>query len=161
MSELVLILFGKLWKYEWNKDFSGNINNSKGLYSLVEDTATIVVKNLDIYKKEGEKGFSKVPGVGRGIAAHIRAIFEKKDFPEHTKLKKKYPVDVLGLTAIDGVGPKMVKALWQKLKIRSVADLEHAARKGKIRGIEHFGEKTEEKILKGISKVSKIFSKFL
>ena len=105
----------------------------------------------DIYKKEGEKGFSKVPGVGRGIAAHIRAIFEKKDFPEHTKLKKKYPVDVLGLTAIDGVGPKMVKALWQKLKIRSVADLEHAARKGKIRGIEHFGEKTEEKILKGIS----------
>lgn len=106
---------------------------------------------LDIYKKEGERGFSKVPGVGKGIVAHIRAILEKKDFPEHTKLKKKYPVDVLGLTAIEGVGPKMVKTLWEKLRVRTVADLEMAARQGKIRGLAHFGEKTEGKILKGIS----------
>ena len=105
----------------------------------------------DIYKKEGERGFSKVPSVGKGIAAHIRAILEKKDFPEHAKLKKMYPVDIIGLTAIEGVGPKMVKTLWKKLKIRTVADLEKAARGGKVRGIEHFGEKTERKILKGIS----------
>ena len=105
----------------------------------------------DIYKKEGARALENVPGVGKGIAAHIQAILEKKDFSEHVKLKNKYPVDVIGLTAIEGVGPKMVKVLWQKLKIRTVGDLERAARRRKIRGLEHFGEKTEKKILKGIS----------
>ena len=105
----------------------------------------------DIYKREGDSGFKKVPGVGAGISAHIHALLTKRSFPEYRDLKKKYPVDILALTAIEGVGPKMVGALWEKLKIRDVPQLERAARAGKIKNLPHFGEKSETKILKGIA----------
>ncbi len=105
---------------------------------------------IDLYKREGKNGLEKIPSVGKGIAAHIRAILEKKDFPEHVRMKKKYPVDILGLTGIEGVGPKMVKTLWQKLRVRTVRDLERAVRAGKVRNLPRFGEKSEKKILKGI-----------
>ena len=65
-------------------------------------------------------------------------------------MKKETPVDISGLKAVEGVGPKMIKTLWQKLNVRTREDLERAARAGKIRKLEHFGKKSEEKILKGI-----------
>lgn len=104
----------------------------------------------DIYKKEGEKGFLRVPGVGKGIAAHVKALLRKERFPEYDKLKKKYPIDITELLAIEGVGPKMVKTLWQKLKVRTLKDLEKVVREGKVSKLEHFGAKSQEKISKGI-----------
>ena len=92
----------------------------------------------------------QIPGVGKGIAFHIATILKGRSFPEYAKLKKKIPVDISALSSIEGVGPKMIKTLYEKLKIRNVADLEKAAKAGKIRKIPYFGEKSEEKILKGI-----------
>lgn len=104
----------------------------------------------EMYKKGGKEALKKIPGVGEGIAAHLAEFLEKGYFKEYERLKKKAPVDIAGLTAIEGVGPRMVKTLWEKLKIRTVEDLEKAARAGKIRELARFGEKSEEKILKGI-----------
>src|SRR3989344_93130 len=104
----------------------------------------------EMYKKDGEKALLQIPGVGKGIAFHIATILKGRSFPEYAKLKKKIPVDISALSSIEGVGPKMIKTLYEKLKIRNVADLEKAAKAGKIRKIPYFGEKSEEKILKGI-----------
>ncbi|KKT40671.1 MAG: polymerase X family protein [Candidatus Giovannonibacteria bacterium GW2011_GWA2_44_13b] len=104
----------------------------------------------ELYKKEGEKALLRIPGVGKGIAFHIATILRGKSFPEFSKLKKKIPVDISALSSVEGVGPKMIKTLYQELKIKNVADLEKAAKAGKIRKLPHFGEKSEEKILKGI-----------
>jgi len=104
----------------------------------------------EIYKIGGLKALEEIPGVGRGIALHIEEMLKTGGFGEYRLMKKKTPVDIAGLTAIEGVGPKMVRTLWEKLRIRSVADLERAARAGKIRGIARFGKKSEEKIIKGI-----------
>ena len=114
-----------------------------GIESLSTDVA-------EIYKKDGEKALLQIPGVGKGIAFHIGTILRGKSFPEYAKLKKKIPVDITELSSVEGVGPKMIKTLFQKLKIKNVADLERAAKAGKIRKLPHFGEKSEEKILKGI-----------
>ncbi len=119
-----------------------------GVESLSEDIA-------DIYKKEGEKGLLVIPGVGKGIAYHIGTILDGKKFPEFDKLKKKIPVNISELEAVEGVGPKMIKTLYQKLKIKNIQDLEKAAKDGKIRKLEHFGQKSEEKILKGIEFLKK------
>ena len=104
----------------------------------------------DIYKEGGLRALEGIPGVGRGIARHIESLLKKGSFGEYRALKKKYPVDVAGLVAVEGVGPKMVKILWQKLGIKNLSGLEKAARAGKIRSLPHFGEKSEKKILKGI-----------
>ena len=69
---------------------------------------------------------------------------------------RKTPVDIAALTAVEGVGPKNVrKLLYDELGVRTLADLEAAARAGTIRGLPRFGEKSEEKILQAASRFSK------
>ncbi|MBU6415379.1 DNA polymerase III, partial [Patescibacteria group bacterium] len=103
-----------------------------------------------IYMKGGVEALMKIPGVGRGIAEHIEELVKIGHFKEYEQLKKKIPVNISELTSVEGVGPAMIKKLWEKLKIRNLVDLEKAARAGKIRKLPRFGEKSEQKILKGI-----------
>jgi DNA polymerase (family 10) len=109
----------------------------------------------EIYKRGGIKALEDIPGVGKGIAFHIEELLKSGHFAEYNRLKKKVPVNISELTQIEGVGPKMVKVLWEKLQICNLDDLEKAARAGKIRKLERFGEKSEQKILKGIEFLKK------
>ena len=103
-----------------------------------------------IYKKGGTRALEEIPGVGKGIAEKIEEFLKTGKIKSYEKLRKEIPVDIEGLIAIEGMGPKKVKVLYQKLNIQNVADLEKAAKAGKIRNLEGFGEKSEENILKGI-----------
>lgn len=109
----------------------------------------------EIYKRGGIKALEEIPGVGRGIAFHLETLLKKGRFPEYERLKKKIPANISELMQIEGVGPKMIKTLWEKLRIRDLADLERAVRAGEIRKLERFGEKSEQKILKGIEFLKK------
>ncbi|MBI4457367.1 DNA polymerase/3'-5' exonuclease PolX [Candidatus Uhrbacteria bacterium] len=104
-----------------------------------------------LYEEGGRPALKKIPGVGEGISHHIEGLLKRGGFPEYRRLHKKYPIDVLTLTSIEDLGPKRAKVLYQKLKIKTLHDLERAATAGKIRTIPGFGVKTEEKFLKGIA----------
>lgn len=105
----------------------------------------------DMYKKGGLKALEDIPGVGSHIALKMEELLKTGKLQYYEDLKKKMPVDVESLTAIEGVGPKMIKVLWQKLKIRTISDLERAVKTHKLQKLPGFGEKTEQKILKGIA----------
>src|SRR5258706_15417774 len=64
---------------------------------------------------------------------------------------RRMPVDLAGLTAIEGIGPKAVKVLYERRGVRTPADLAAAAAAGKVRGLPHFGERSEQRILKGLA----------
>lgn len=104
----------------------------------------------EILQRGGVKALQEIPGVGQAIAEKIEEVIRTGKLKYYEELKREVPVDVRGLTSIEGVGPKSVKVLYEKLKVKNVGDLEQAARAGKIRGLPHFGEKMEQKILKGI-----------
>ncbi|MBI2357872.1 MAG: DNA polymerase/3'-5' exonuclease PolX [Deltaproteobacteria bacterium] len=104
----------------------------------------------EIYQRGGAKELRSIPGVGEAIAEKIEEIIKTGKLKYYDELRKKTPVDIRGLTAIEGVGPKSVKVLYEKLGITGVGELEQAARTGKIRGLPRFGEKMQQKILKGI-----------
>jgi DNA polymerase (family X) len=119
------------------------------------EKAAYAVEALDAplaerWARGGVQAVEEIPGVGTSIAEKIVTLLETGKLPYYEELRRKVPVDVAGLTAIEGLGPKHIKTLYQDLGIRSVADLERAARAGKIRALAHFGEKSEQKILKGI-----------
>jgi DNA polymerase (family 10) len=105
----------------------------------------------DIHATAGPKGLAAIPGIGKNMAEKIAELVTTKRLRYYEDLKKQMPVDIASLTAIEGVGPKNVKALYHSLGIKTVNDLERAARKHKIRTLPHFGEKSEEKILRGIA----------
>jgi DNA polymerase (family 10) len=63
-------------------------------------------------------------------------------------LRAETPVDIMALTALEGVGPRW-RSSSTTSQVRTLADLEQAARRQK--GSPHSGEKTEQKNLKGSS----------
>ena len=120
------------------------------------EKAAYVIEALDrpaaeLWAAGGVKALAALPNVGKGIAERIGELIDTGQVADLDALRRATPVDVLGLTAIEGVGPKMVKLLYDELGIRTVDDLERAARAGQVRTLPHSGEKTEQKILKGIA----------
>lgn len=112
--------------------------------------ASLDKKVESLYQEEGIKGLKEISGIGEGIAKKIEELVKTGKLDYYEEIKKKAPVNLSELTAIEGVGPKTVKTLYDALGIKSVEDLEKAGREGKIRGVEGFGKKSEEDILQGI-----------
>lgn len=104
----------------------------------------------DMYAKEGAAVLLRIPGVGAGIAEKIEELLKTGKVKEYEHLHKKTPVELSQLSRIEGLGPSSIMKLYSALKIRNLADLEKAARQGKIKNVEGFGEKAQERILKGI-----------
>ncbi len=124
------------------------------------ERAALAIQTLDenveeIIRRGGAKALTQIPGVGKSIADHIEKLQKTGSFPEYDKFKQNIPVDVLQLRRVEGLGPKMIKTLWKKLRITNLQELEKAARAGKIREIPHFGARSEEKILKGLQFLQK------
>jgi DNA polymerase (family 10) len=104
----------------------------------------------DIYHAGGVKALKEIPGIGESMALKLEELITTGKCKLHEQYRKKMPVDLAGLMAVEGVGPKAVEVLWQKLRVRTPADLEAAARAGKIRDLPHFGEKSEQRILRAL-----------
>ena len=95
-----------------------------------------------------------LPGIGKGIAQHIRDLVGTGHTETLDELRKKYPEELVELTELHGLGPKRVRTLFDELKIRSRAQLEEAAKAGKLRGLAGFGEKVEQNVLKALATAS-------
>ncbi|MFH1211146.1 MAG: DNA polymerase/3'-5' exonuclease PolX [archaeon] len=101
----------------------------------------------DIYKA-GE--LKDIPGVGEALAEKIEEYIKTGKIRRYEELKKTVPKGITKLMGVQGLGPKKVKTLYKKLGIRSIKDLERAARQHKISKLPLFKEKSEENILKGL-----------
>ena len=94
-----------------------------------------------------ERKLKELSGVGESIAAKIGEIIETGKSQYLEDLKRQMPADIEALTSIEGMGPKSVKRLYAKLKIKTLDDLARAAEQHEIREITGFGPKTEKNIL--------------
>ncbi|HBI25695.1 MAG: PHP domain protein [Candidatus Wolfebacteria bacterium GW2011_GWC2_39_22] len=105
---------------------------------------------VEIYKKGGLKAIEKIPGVGVSIAEKIEEYIKTGRIQHYEELKKKIPVDLRTLSAVEGLGPKKIKKLYWELDIKTLADLEQAALSGALNKVDGFGPKSTENIIKGI-----------
>ena len=92
----------------------------------------------------------EIPGIGRDLAARIREIAETGDAAYHRELIAEFPATVLELLHLQGVGPKTVATLYRGLDIRTLDDLERAARGGRLRSVRGMGARKEAFILKAL-----------
>jgi len=115
----------------------------------------------EIYQEGGLGALQKIPGIGQGLASKIEEFIKTGKIKAYQKLKKESPVDLDSLTLVEGLGPRKIKVLYKKLKIRNLKDLEKAAKANKISKLEGFGEKSEKNILQGIVFVKASKGRFL
>ncbi len=104
----------------------------------------------ELYAEGGVDALDEVPAVGKGIAGRIAGMLDTGELADLERLRSKTPIDVTALTAVAGIGPKRAQLLWEALGVRSVAELEHAARAKKIRELPGFGERSEANILDAV-----------
>jgi DNA polymerase (family 10) len=102
--------------------------------------------------KEG-KDLSQLSGIGNDLAEKIETIVKKGSLPQLKKLRKKTPKSLSTIMKVAGLGPKKVKAMNEKLNIKTLKDLKKAAKAGKISQLAGFGKKTEGNILDNIGQV--------
>jgi DNA polymerase (family 10) len=117
---------------------------ARAIETLNEDIAAV-------YARGGKDALLELPGVGLGIAGRIEEYLTTGKLPEIEKLKAGIPKGVEEMMHIMGLGPKKALRLYNERRIRSIAELEAAAKAGRIRTLAGFGEKSEQDILKGIA----------
>jgi DNA polymerase (family 10) len=92
----------------------------------------------------------EIPGIGKDLAGRIVEVATTGACGYHRELLAEFPPTVLDLLHLQGVGPKTVATLYRELGVRTLEDLEQAARTGRVRALKGMGPRKEALILKAL-----------
>ncbi|WP_438765850.1 DNA polymerase/3'-5' exonuclease PolX [Kushneria sp. TE3] len=95
-----------------------------------------------------EEPLTELPGIGRDLAEKITELINTGHLPVLEEAEKRLPPGLSQLMRVGQLGPARVRQLFEALGIDSLDALKKAARNGRIRTLEGFGEKTEAGVLK-------------
>ena len=96
---------------------------------------------------------TELPGIGKTLQEKILALLDRGEIPSATKLKAKFPVSLVEVTRVPGVGPKTARRLYDELGIQTLDDLRSAAEGERIRGVRGLGPKAEENVLAALDRL--------
>jgi DNA polymerase (family 10) len=97
------------------------------------------------------RALEDLPGIGRDLAAKIREVVETGELALVAELARTTPRTLVALLRIPGLGPKRARLIHSTLGVKSVDELEAAARDGRLRVIRGIGETIEQTVLRGIA----------
>lgn len=106
----------------------------------------------DLYNQNQLKN---VPGLGKNIIAKIGELLSTGELKLLRELQNDVPSSLMELMTLPGLGPKRVQLLHEQLGVTSLAELEAAARAGKVRKLPGLGSKTEQEIVRSLTRLRK------
>jgi len=95
---------------------------------------------------------TELPGIGNDLAGKIADIVKTGHFGLLDQLKKKLPGELGEMAALPGLGPKRVKLLYEKLKVRTLDDLRRAIKTGQLHELRGFGPVIQKKLAAALEK---------
>src|SRR4051812_38266637 len=138
----VLIEIGVLLELKGENPFKTRAyaNAARTLEQLAEPLEKVITENR----------LADIKGIGSALQQKITELATTGRLGYYEELKASLPAGLLQLMEIPGLGPKKVKALYEKLKVASIDQLDAACKAGQVALLDGFGEKTQSKILEGI-----------
>jgi len=118
-------------------------NAARVVGDLPEPVATLAA--------EGPERLDALPGIGADLAGKIVEIVSTGNLGVFRELARTLPKGLIAVMHLPGLGPKRTRALFEELGIRSLAQLEQAARAKRVRTLRGFGAKTEARILREVA----------
>lgn len=100
-------------------------------------------------------------GIGEAIAGKITEFYQTGRLEYFEQLRAGFPDTLFGLFELQGLGAKKVKALYDHLGIKNIAELEAACRDGRVAELPGFGTKTAQNILQAIEQRRKHAGRYL
>lgn len=145
-EELAKILF----EFSYRDEMLG-IPFKPRAYELASESVEALKDEVETtWRKGGIKALKDLPGIGQSIAEKIDEFFRTGKIKEYEKMHKEFPVDIWGLSRIEGLGPKHIADLYKYLKVKNLEGLQWALKKHKVRSIPRWGEKSEAKLARGL-----------
>lgn len=97
-----------------------------------------------------EKRLREIKGIGEALSEKIEEYSTTGSMKYLDELTREVPESLLELMQIPNLGPKKIKVLYDELGISNIGELEYACKENRLVHLAGFGEKTQEKVLKGI-----------
>jgi DNA polymerase/3'-5' exonuclease PolX len=110
---------------------------------LPQEVAALVAAGRDL---------AELPGIGRDLAGKIEELVRTGRLALLDETERRVPEGLLELLGLGGLGPKRVKTLRDQLGIKGLADLEAAARAGRIHDLPGFGARMEQRLLDALAR---------
>src|SRR5256886_12290513 len=101
---------------------------------------------------QDEEALEKIPGIGKSIAEKIKELAATGSLKFLDELRTEFPAGILEVFSLPNLGPKKIKALYDKLQISSVEQLLKACESGRIAELPGFGETTQQKLCDAIAR---------
>lgn len=92
----------------------------------------------------------KIPGIGEGISEKIKEYLRTGKIKKYEKLKKQVPYALLELMNVSGVGPALLRQLYEDQKIKNLKQLVHVIKSGSSKKLRGLGEKKIENIRRAL-----------
>jgi DNA polymerase (family 10) len=118
-------------------------NGARVVEDLPHEVATMLERGEDL---------TELPGIGEALARKIKEIVETGRLTALEEVEARVPGTLADLATIQGLGPKRVRTLHEKLGVKTFEDLAAALRQGKVRDLPRFGETLEAKILHAVER---------
>src|SRR5262245_46863457 len=99
------------------------------------------------------KELQQIQGIGRSTAEKIRELLETGRVKKLEALRAKHPPGVVALLRIQGLGPKALRKLRAELGVASIDDLRRALAEHRVRELEGFGPRSEEKLARALARL--------
>ena len=107
-------------------------------------------ERLEDLVHDPQRKLTDIPGIGEDLAKKIVELVETGKCQYHQEQLAKIPGSLLELLQLQTVGPQKVRLFHKELGIKSVDDLEAAAKAGRLRSLPGMSVKSEENILKAL-----------
>src|SRR4030043_2490595 len=128
-------------------------------YSNAARTIEILEETLEGRVREGR--LKEMKGIGEALSQHIAELVTTGRLQLYEDLKDSIPRGHLEMLKSPGLGPKKIKALYDRLDVKTVGELEYACLENRLIDLQGFGQKSQEKILQGIQQVKKYQGRYL
>jgi DNA polymerase (family 10) len=95
---------------------------------------------------------TELPGIGATLEAKIITLLDTGAIPASVKLRAKFPVGLIEITRLPGLGPKRARLLHDELGIDSIDALRQAALAGRVSSVRGLGPKFEASVLAALDR---------
>ncbi|MGB0992587.1 MAG: DNA polymerase/3'-5' exonuclease PolX [Akkermansiaceae bacterium] len=115
----------------------------------------------DIVAKAAANELDGIKGIGKALQEKLHELATTGELIFHQNLRGEFPAGLFDLFGIQGLGPKKVRALYEKLNVDSIDALKAACEDGSIARLPGFGAKSVQKLLDAIALKEKFADFFL
>jgi DNA polymerase (family 10) len=98
---------------------------------------------------------TELPGVGKTLEEKILALVDTGSIPAADKLKERFPVSLVEVTQVPGIGARTARRLHEELGVSDLEQLRGAAEAGRLRGVRGLGPKAEQNVLAAVDRLER------